>query len=44
MELLAYQDEIAGENLYLVLKNMYYDTGDLDAGAEITREMVVLFD
>ena len=43
IETLETDGKTADENTYLVLKELYYETDDLAAGAEVTREMTALF-
>lgn len=43
MGALEIDGKIADENLYLVLKELYYETDDFTAAAEVTRKMTALF-
>ena len=43
IETLEIDDKIADKNLYLVLKELYYEIDDFTSGAEVTRKMTALF-
>lgn len=43
IELLEIQEETPAEEVYLLLKEMYYETDDFDAAEDVTRTMVRLF-
>jgi len=43
METLEMDGKTADENLYLVLKELYYEIDDFSEAAEVTRKMIALF-